>query len=102
MTPPKTSNKVRAFIDSVSYHMDMLDIRSYLLKPLTEFTSNQVKFKWNEMEQKWFDDVKSAFSHNTLLAYTDFKKLFDIHRDASNYQLGAVISQGEKNRFIQP
>ena len=28
-----------------------------------------------------------------LLAYPDFNELFEIHTDASDYQLGSVISQ---------
>jgi RNase H-like domain found in reverse transcriptase len=31
-----------------------------------------------------------------MLAYPDFNKPFEIHTDASHYQLGAVISQGGK------
>ena len=33
---------------------------------------------------------------NTLLAYTYFNELFDIHKDDSNYQLGGVIIQSDK------
>ena len=31
-----------------------------------------------------------------MLAYPDFNKPFEIHTDASHYQLGAVISQNGK------
>ena len=48
------------------------------------------------MEQKAFDDIKRVLAHDTLLAYTDLNKLFDIHTDAIDYQILAVISQGEK------
>ena len=52
-----------------------------------------MKFKWNDLEQKSFDDIKRDFSQDTLLAYPDFNKRFDIHMDAGNYQLGSVIIQ---------
>ena len=42
----------------------------------------------------WFD--KKIISRKTLLSYPDFDKLFDIHTDASDLQLGAVISQNNK------
>ena len=55
-----------------------------------------VKFKWNDVEQTAFDDIKCTISHNTLLAYPYFNKRFDIHTDARYYRLGAVIIQEGK------
>lgn len=37
-----------------------------------------------------------AISKETLLTYPNFSKEFEIHTDASQYQLGAVIAQGNK------
>ena len=48
------------------------------------------------MRNRFFDDIKCAISQDTLLAYPDFNERFDLHTDASNYQLGAVISQNDK------
>ena len=70
--------------------------RSHLLRPLTAITPHKVKFKWTNLEQKAFDDIKRAISQDTLLAYPEFNKRFDIYMDASDYQLGAVISQNGK------
>ena len=44
-----------------------------------------------------FDDIKRTVDYYTLLAYTDFKKRFDIRTDARNCQLGAVIVRDGKN-----
>jgi len=35
-------------------------------------------------------------SKETLLTYPDWSILFTVHTDASNYQLGALISQNDK------
>ena len=48
------------------------------------------------MEQKAFDDIKRTVAHDNLLAYPDFNKHFDIHTDASDYQLGELIIQNGK------
>ena len=74
----------------------MWAIRSHLLHPLTELTLTKVKFKWTDVEHKAFDEINYTVSHNTLLAYPDFNKRFDIHTGASDHQLGAVISQEAK------
>ena len=57
---------------------------SHLLYPWNEITSPKVKFKWTDMEQKSFDDIKYAVTHDTLLAYTDLNKRFDIQTDTRN------------------
>ena len=54
------------------------------------------KFKWTHVEQKAFDDIKSAVTHDTLLVYPDFYKRFYIHTDARDHQLGSVIIQEDK------
>ena len=66
--------------------------RSHLLHPLTALMSHKVRFKWTDLEQKSFDDIKRAVSQDTLLAYPDYNRQFDIHTDARDYYLGAVIS----------
>ena len=48
------------------------------------------------MEQKVFDDIKRAVAQDTLLAYPYFNQRFDIHKNDSDYRLGAMISQNDK------
>ena len=45
------------------------------------------------MEQEAFDTVKHVVSCEVLLAFPNFNKPFEIHTDASKYQLGAFICQ---------
>jgi RNase H-like domain found in reverse transcriptase len=40
--------------------------------------------------------AKKIIAREVMLAYPDFNKRFEIHTDASHYQLGAVISQQGK------
>ena len=80
-----------AFIGIVNYYKNTWAKRSYLLHPLTALTPNKVKLKWNDVEQKVFDDIKCAVSQDTLLAYPDFNGRFDIYTYDSDYQLVAVI-----------
>ena len=41
-------------------------------------------------------DQKRYLAQNVAVIFSDFTKPFDIHTDASDFQLDAVISQNEK------
>ena len=84
MKPPNNTKEVRASIGIFNYYTDMWEKRSHLLQPLMELMSHKAKFKWTDLEQKVFDDIKRAVSQDNLLAYLDFNRLYDIHKDASN------------------
>ena len=61
-----------------------------------EITSEKRKWTWNDKDQQAFDQTKKELSPEVLLAYPDFSKPFVVHTDASDYQLGVVISQDGK------
>jgi hypothetical protein len=96
IAPPKTRKQLRRFIGMVNYYRDMWIHRSHLMTPLSALTTVKKKWKWEREHQKAFDDIKKIIARETILAYPDFSKPFVIHTDASDYQLGAVISQNEK------
>jgi hypothetical protein len=80
-----------------------------MLAPLTDLVGeygetkttkkNKTKKKpwqWDPIHQQVFDKVKAAIAKETVLAYPDFLKPFEIYRDTSAMQLGAVITQDNR------
>jgi RNase H-like domain found in reverse transcriptase len=70
--------------------------RLHLLTPLTEVTKvpcGSINFKWTEAQDKALNEVKKVITQYALLRFFFLNKVFDIHTDASDYQLGSVISQ---------
>ena len=96
MATPKNRKALRSFIGMINYYRDMWKKRSELLAPLTSLTSNECKWDWTDKHQKASEAIKNVISRKTLLSYPDFNQPFDIHTDASDLQLGAVISQNKK------
>ena len=93
---PKTRKELRSFIGIVNYYRDMWVKRSHVLAPLAELTSKTKKFVWGPKQQAAFETAKKIIAREVILAYPDFNAPFQIHTDASHYQLGAVISQNGK------
>ena len=49
-----------------------------------------------EVESEAFNNVKAAIAKETVLAYPNFSKPFEIYTDASSTHLGAVITQDNR------
>ena len=90
---PSNIRELRRFIGFVQYYRDMFRRRSDILHPLTSATSSKIKkFEWTSDMNKSFIDIKRIIAQNVLLAYPNFSLPFDIYTDASDYQLGSVIT----------
>ena len=90
---PTCVQQLRWFIGIIKYYQDIWPQHSHILAPLTALISGKVKWKWTNEHQTAFDEMKRVITRETLLAYPNFNKPFDIHMDASLQQLGACISQ---------
>ena len=91
--PPKTIREVRRFVGMVNYYRDFWIRRSEILAPLTKLCSTKAKWEWGKEQQDAFDLMKKNMAREVQLTYPNFEEGFDIHTDASDTQLGAVISQ---------
>lgn len=96
LAAPKTRRQLRSFIGMVNFYRDMWKQRSHLLAPMTQLMSPKKPFKWTDVEQKAFEEIKNHISSESLLTYPNFDLPFDVYTDASDRQLGAVILQEGK------
>jgi hypothetical protein len=113
LNPPNNVKELRHFLGMVQYYRDMWARRSEMLAPLTDLVGecgetkttrmNKTKkkpWRWDPIHQQAFDNVKAAIAKETVLAYLDFWKPFEIYTDASSTQLGAVITQDNRPILI--
>ncbi len=109
LNPPNNIKELRHFLRMVQCYRDMWGRRSEMLAPLTDLVGecgetkttrmNKTKEKpwqWDPIHQQVFDNVKAAIAKETVLAYPDFSKPFEMYTDASSMQLGAVITQDNR------
>ena len=94
--PPTTRTQLRSFIGMLQLYREMYPRRSELLAPLTALTSNKVPFQWTSACQQAFEEVKKLVAKRTLLVYPDFTIPFEVYTDASDFQLGGVITQNSR------
>lgn len=99
MERPKTVTEMKALIGMVQFYRDMWKQRSHILSPLVDATTKgkgKTPINWTpELNAAWLK-LRDVISGETLLRYPDWNIPFEIHSDASDYQLGAVLSQEGK------
>ena len=94
MEPPRQKEDVASFLSMLQAHANFIPHFSKLTANIRELQKQDVKFKWEEIHQKEFDDVKDYFLETTTLAYYEANKPTWIFEDAAREGLGAIIAQG--------
>ena len=60
-----------------------------------------MKYIWTDTHQKCFENLKYEL-FGKHLAFYDRDKTLELHTDASNYAVGAVLIQYDENKEKQP
>jgi len=70
--------------------------------PLTALTCKDKPFSWNPTAQATFDTFKMAFTSALVLIHLDLAKPFIVETDASDFALGAILSQFGIDGLLHP
>jgi hypothetical protein len=95
MDHPHKATELCMFIGCINYYCDMWPSREHILKPLTDQSGlkKNAHIKWTDEMQKAFDKMCLLMAADALAAYPNHTQWFDIHTDASDFQLGPCIIQ---------
>src|SRR6185369_9810396 len=90
---PKTVRDVQSFLGFANFYRKFIRDYSRISAPLTEITKKEQGFKWEEEEEQAFTTLKERFLSAPMLLMFDPRKPVRVETDASNYALGAILSQ---------
>ena len=90
---PNSLGDVRSFLGLVGYYRRFIDDYSNKAKPLLQLSRKDVLFKWGPAHEEAFQSLKTALCSDPILAYPVDGLPWIIDTDASNYAVGAVLSQ---------
>lgn len=98
---PNTIKKLRSFLGLMSYYRRFIKDYAKIAKPLTNSlrgeknAASNKKITLTSDQMRCFEKLKNILSSSDILIYPDYKKSFILTTDASDYAIGAVLSQGE-------
>jgi hypothetical protein len=91
---PSTVTNVLSFLGLAGYYRRFIKGFSTIAAPLHRLTSKAVSWVWGKGEQTAFDTLKQAMVTAPILAAPDWERPFTVTTDASDFAIGAVLSQG--------
>lgn len=109
MPPPTSVKELKRFLGMTSYYRKFIQDYAKVAKPLTNLTrglyanikssqSSKVPITLDETALQSFNDLKSILCSSEILAFPCFTKPFHLTTDASNWAIGAVLSQDDQGR----
>jgi hypothetical protein len=77
----------------VNFYRDLYPKRAETLAPLTDLCGQKTKFIWTETQESAFQKMKEILAQDAMLTYPEFDQPFVIYTDASERQIGGVVTQ---------
>ena len=90
---PTDAKDVRSFLGIASYYRKFIPNFTTIASCLTRLTEKDVKFQWGDEEIKSFEELKQHLISSPILSFPMDKGRFIVDTDASNFGIGAVLSQ---------
>ena len=100
---PKNVDEVRSFLGLAGYYRRFVNNFGSIAKSLTAKTrkeNTQKPFSWTDEDQKSIEKLRNYLISPPILAYPDFSQEFILFTDASNYGVGAVLSQIQDSKEV--
>jgi hypothetical protein len=121
---PTSVVEIQSFLGLASYYRRFIKNFADIAHPLIELTkkkkdkgnqNNKTKhqaskfskpvvtsesFEWGDAEQEAFEKLRECLITPPIVAFPDFEKEFLIFTDASNYGIGAVLSQIQDDKEV--
>jgi hypothetical protein len=98
---PKTVRDVQCFLGFANFYRIFIKNYSQVTAPLTRLTCKD-KLEWGPEAEQAFQNLKTAFTTAPILVHPNFAKAFYLETDASDFALGAVLSQIGEDGKLHP
>ena len=94
---PTNVKDIRSFMGLCSYYRRFIKGFSHIARPLTRLLESGVKFEWTDECMSAFSELKRALVSDNVMAYPLDTGQFIMDTDASDYGIGATLSQMQWN-----
>ncbi len=90
---PTNRTEMESFLGFVNYHRNFVKGFSELAAPLYQLTGPKAVYQWTNVHEEAFRALKDAITEAPVLAFPNARDQFVLDTDASDFCLGAELSQ---------
>ena len=93
MKRPIDISGVCRFLEMTSYYRKFIKNYANIAEPLLKRIRKKNEFSWNTQAEEAFNQLKFRLIFSPILRYSDYEKPFIIETNASDFAVGAVLTQ---------
>ena len=95
---PNAKRDVQSFLGFCNFYRRFIHHYADIARPMNHLTGN-VNFKWTTGCQEAFDKLKTHITSAPILTMANYDDQFRLETDASDFALGAVLSQKQDGKW---
>ena len=88
---PKSVKDVQKFLGLANYYRWFVKNFVKITRPLHEMIRKEIKWSWEEKQQKAFEELKKKFMTELVLVMPDLDREMRVEADASDFAIGGVL-----------
>jgi len=102
LSPCRTVTEVRSFLGATGYYSLFISNFAEIAAPLFALMKSDAVFHWGTAQVNAFEELKQLICSAPILAPFDPYKPIEVHTDASNIGVGAVLQQPDHDGRLHP
>ena len=99
---PKRIKDIQSFLGFANFYRHFIKDFSKYSRHLSQLIQKNEKWNWGPKQEEAFNKLKEAFTQAPILILPDEEKPFHLETDASQYAVGAVLSQIGEDGKLHP
>jgi len=88
---PKSVKDVQKFLGLANYYRWFVKNFVKITRPLHEMIRKEIKWSWEEKQQKAFEELKKRFTTELVLVMPDLDREMRVEANASDFAIGGVL-----------